>query len=470
MPSPSRPPTIPIRTSSKRAFESAIQADQAAKRSVEDKIKEETKKIKLQGSFNAVYWSHQKAVSDLQLERHSLVRKISKAEFELQGGEETQWEQDQKAILLREEKSSLELKNRLLEQQLVGMGFHGTNESQQHRQWIMELISAQPINKGGCGVGKEVGQGQRDSEKQSEFRDNLIKACDSKNKDERADELWCPIIGLDVIPQNCHAAHIFPYASGGQLAMDEIFGRPDGKDELMSIENGLIMSCEAEKRLANGWMVLIPDLPETASTEQLDAWAVSEPKAYKIRVLDSKPKEMTMFLPVGCALHQPSGRRRCWWELDNQSVQFSSRHRPRARYLYWQFAVALLRQAYQSRHPEANPVAAEFGKRFCWGTGGQWIRRKYLLGFGEVLGYGFPWENLLEAATDGEGDCEADPAGVLQASKQIDWVREKMENGWPECGWGVGEDGEDVEDEEDRVDEEEDEESEEEVESHDQTQ
>lgn len=326
----------------------------------------------------------------------------------------------------------------------------------------MELISAQPINKGGCGVGKEVGQGQRDSEKQTEFRDNLIKACNSKNKDERADELWCPIIGLDVTPKDCHAAHIFPHATGGQLAMDEIFGRPDGKDELMSIENGLMMHFEAEKRLANGWMVLIPDLPETASREQLDAWAVSEKKGYKIRVLDSKPKEMTKFLPIGCALHQPSGRRRSWWELDNQSVQFSSRHRPRARYLYWQFAVALLRQAYQSRHSEANPVAGAFEKRF-WGTGGQWIKRKYLLGFGENLGHGFPWGNLLEAATDGEGDCEADPAGVLQASKQIDWVREKMEKGWPECARGVGEDGEDVEDEEDK-------ESKEEVESHDQRQ
>lgn len=40
--------------------------------------------------------------------------------------------------------------------------------------------------------------------------------------------------------------------------MDQLFGRPEGREELTSIENGLIMSFQAEKRIANGRMVLVP--------------------------------------------------------------------------------------------------------------------------------------------------------------------------------------------------------------------
>ncbi|KAL9584794.1 MAG: hypothetical protein Q9212_001896 [Teloschistes hypoglaucus] len=174
------------------------------------------------------------------------------------------------------------------------------------------------------------------------------------------------------------------------------------------------MTCQAEKRIANGWMVLIPNLSETATDKELDHWAITEPKEYKIRIPDRDAEEM---------------KER--WGLDGQKVDFRNNHRPRARYLYWQFAVALLRKAYRGKHTEVNPITSEFGKGL-WGTAGPWIKKKYLLGFVENLGHNLQWENLLQAAVDDEvEDCEADPAGVLQANKQLELVREQMEGGWP---------------------------------------
>ena len=56
-----------------------------------------------------------------------------------------------------------------------------------------------------------------------------------------------------------HAARIFPWAEG-QLAMDELFGREVGKaEELNEIQNGLMLSIVAEKRLEDGDIVLVPE-------------------------------------------------------------------------------------------------------------------------------------------------------------------------------------------------------------------
>ncbi|KAL9599169.1 MAG: hypothetical protein Q9219_004036 [cf. Caloplaca sp. 3 TL-2023] len=424
------PPEIPSRISSKRALEDDLEQHREARKKVDKDIEKAQKKIKARASFDADYWYSHRVVSDKQLERHAIVKKISMVEFQLEGGTEEDWESQETAAELREKKSSLELRRKLFSEQMSRLGFYGKTQDEEHRQWIMELITSLPREKGGIGAAGNVG-GARDAEDQKAFRKALIKVCQSEDSTKNSTRLWCPILGANQDGKHVVAAHIFPYAAG-QLSMDKLFGRPDGEAELMAPANGLMMCSDAEKRFDMGWMALVPDLPTNATKEQEKGWAEASVRGYKIRVLNARVKQMTELLPVGSPLDPQSGRDRSWWELDGQRVAFSSDHRPRARYLYWAFAVALMRYAYQSKHSEHQPLTAEFGKRF-WGTGGPWIRRKYLRGFAEYLGHDFKWDNLMEAAMDPEDtDDEVDPAGVIMADKELERTRVKMEEGWME--------------------------------------
>lgn len=44
-------------------------------------------------------------------------------------------------------------------------------------------------------------------------------------------------------------------------------------EELNEIPNGLMSSTYAEKRLEDGDMVLVPDVTDAASQEEIDAWS-----------------------------------------------------------------------------------------------------------------------------------------------------------------------------------------------------
>ena len=214
--------------------------------------------------------------------------------------------------------------------------------------------------------------------------------------------------------------------------MDELFGRDaNDREELFEAENGMMMSVEAEKRIANGCLVLVPDVPNNATAMVYDEWTKANIKNYKLRVLQPNDKSMRTALP-GSRANEESGKdRRHWHELDGQKVTFRSDFRPRARYLYWQFAVSLMRKALQTQHRENNPLTEEFGKQF-WGTRGRWIKQKHLLGFAEYLGHAVEWENLMEAAIEpgNEEDMRPDAGGVIVACNQLREVRQRTAKGW----------------------------------------
>lgn len=319
------------------------------------------------------------------------------------------------------------MKQKILSDHIEKMTFDNEDIERNHCKWLMELMTVTPNSKGGLGLGETVGQGQRDNSIQSQFRHRLEILCDSKHPDKMRDYHWCPILWAWVPEAQIRAARIFPHGAG-QKAMDELFGRPDnGKEEPLEPVNGFMMSIDAEKRIANGMLVIVPNLPAEASQLELKAWSSAEFKDYKVRVLDFQNRIMKAYMPPNPAETRP------WTALDGQKVQFRTAHRPRARYLYWQFAVSLLRNAWQSAHKKDNPITAESGKRF-WGTGGSWIRSRHLLGFSEYLGHVTEWGNLMEAAKPVESveDEEPNPAGVILASAQIHDTKKKLAHGWLE--------------------------------------
>ena len=206
-----RHPPIPDRTSSKRAFDQSIESDSQQKQIIEKEIQSRRKKIKAKGSFDAAYWAGHKEVAELQLQRHELVRKISFNQFLSSGGEETDWDNDDKAMTLREEANELKIKDRVLKEHIERMSFPHTNTARAHRKWLMEMLTSMPTHKGGLGMGDTVGQGPRDNSAQSSFRSKLQIVYNSRHPDEEIEEQWCPITSSWVNENTIRAAHIFPY-------------------------------------------------------------------------------------------------------------------------------------------------------------------------------------------------------------------------------------------------------------------
>lgn len=252
-----------------------------------------------------------------------------------------------------------------------------------------------------CPNGLGVVGGRRDTTVQGNFRKELTIAQKAEHpRFETEASLWCPIIGDWVHKIMTTAAHIFPWKQG-QETMTKIFGE-EAKHEMFSINNGLLMSTPAENKMDKGLFVIVPSANDESKTDVRE-WHLSHPKRYKIRVLDKDHKEMLELVP---------GSRTNWAQLDGRELRFLSDHRPRARYLYYAYCVAMLRRAHHQGEHEHILKDQKF-----WGTPGPYLRRAYLLAFVEEIGA----DDLMDdGAEEAEEDVvETDPAALLSANDKI---------------------------------------------------
>ena len=410
--------SIPERSSSKRAF-AEIEANKDKRSRLEIDIEREGKKMKAAGSFDSKYWTKLGDVSELKSKRSKLSLMILRDEV----AHESDWKDNEEAKRLQEEDYLHTLEAEIYRKQALRVEVGPGEKDKNRRGYFMQLWTT---STKGLGItGSETGRGKRSRSVQEKFRENLIEACKSKHPDPKSDELWCPVLGHFFPGTNVmHAAHIFPWAEG-QVAMDEIFGREvNNVEELNGVQNGLMLSTWAEKRMEDGDIVLVPDVADAASQEEVERWSNSEPKEYKIRITNRGAKGMDKYHP-GCVTP-----RQTWNELDGIKAQFSSDHRPRARYLYWQYCKTMLRHAWRNQGTNAEKVLMEErGKQF-WGTKGPYIKKRMLLAFVEQLGHDH--EALMEnAMVESEEDdaLEADPSALLLASKEIrDTYREDSDD------------------------------------------
>ena len=120
----------------------------------------------------------------------------------------------------------------------------------------------------------------------------MIKKYDAKHPDKKRKALWCCILGRYRDKRNVHAAHFFPYRYG-QDTMDEVFGRGRTEEpELFSPSNGLLMDSGIEKKMDQGFLVIVPHLTNLNPETEVDAWYNSSVKSYKIKVLNPDGKGM----------------------------------------------------------------------------------------------------------------------------------------------------------------------------------
>jgi hypothetical protein len=253
---------------------------------------------------------------------------------------------------------------------------------------------------------KKAGAGKRVSSEQSQFRQNLIKSSNARHPNPKSSALWCPISGQYHMPELIVAGHIFAYHHGQDI-LDAIFGLQE-TPELFSEHNGILMLKAAEERIDKGPMMIVPDIPNKASIAQAKDWHNTEPKNYKIRVLEFEKNGMDQCISVESDT--------TWAELDGRRLDFLTNQRPRARYLYFLYCSTMLRRSWST--VKAAEVLRDDLGRVYWGTAGSYMHKNQLLGFVERMGH--EYEDLLQGAIEEEtDDLEVDETALAAATNQI---------------------------------------------------
>jgi hypothetical protein len=361
-----------------------------------------------------------------------LQTEISEQHYQDQGIE-GEFSQTEKAKRLREQFRALEADERLFKRQAKLLSTETTNRKigKSIRRAFIELFTSSKIGLGITGVGR----GRRDTSVQSQFRAACIDVYNSLNTDPDNEHLWCPILKMWVPQEFATAAHIFAYRHG-QDVMDSVFGIMENP-ELFSPLNGMIVSQLVEGKFDNGFIVVVPRLPDHPTLAQIALWNNSEPKEYKIRILDPNDREAQK---VVCC--EP---RQTWKDLDGTNVDFRSTFRPRARYLYFHYCIQILRRAWRADQKAAEEMKKEFGKGY-WGTIGEYLPESMLRAFIEELGH--EYGELLVGVVDDKTTANQENRDLLiaVASNQVKTSRDNE-----------GEDEESDENEDEDEDEDEDE-------------
>ena len=150
--------------------------------------------------------------------------------------------------------------------------------------------------------------------------------------------------------------------------------------------------------------MIVPDIVDQPTQQDVNTWEASDPREYKIRVLNPDHDLMKRLI---------SGTDKIWADLDNERMKFKTNFRPRARYLYFAYCAAMLRRSIMGKHFEVS--RAELRKKF-WYTPGRYMRESMLLGFVEEMGHDY--EHLLEGAIK-EEDAVPDITAIAAANTHI---------------------------------------------------
>lgn len=281
--------------------------------------------------------------------------------------------------------------------------------------WVKLFISSK-LGMGLATNNIDMGMGTRNTRDQAKFKKALIKAhCPDPPADGYT---WDPVVG-DWF-ETLIAAHLFPYSQG--MFMDDIFGKGSRK-ELFSPVNGLLLHPKIKYALDKGWVAIVPDIelepadPDLPLNDQeercnrVKAWEKQKVKEYKLIVLNTTDSKMTA--TTFLSKHGTSSIA----DLDGRRLNFLTNFRPRARYIWWTYLNAILRNAWTQGSTDRNMQHMEIRKctRY-WGSRACYVKQNQLLGFIEEVGHDV--ESILEFDIEkvtGEPELEAISALVGDA-------------------------------------------------------
>ena len=412
--SPAKKAQIPDKpfSATQRQFDYYTETDRFRVLDLDVIIKQSKSNLKPKMSWNFEYYNRVAETTALEVERHHLHTKKSVQNFfENKNTANWQdWDNSEEAGKLKEIESCLTLKEKLYTNEARKRKINDDEDmandpptSKRMRRYFMDLWTSS--KSGGKASQQDSAQGQRDKKIQANFRKALIDACLPKHEEfPKRKQFWCPVLGGYLPAEDVRAAHIFPYEQG-QIAMEAMFGDGNGKvPQLFGIDNGLLLSKQAGKNISDGKIVIVPDVADNPTLAEIDQWQLIEPKEYKIRLVNMADKDLDTYLPCDSAT-------RTWRDLNGVRVQFSSNHRPRARYLYWQYCETILRLSWHApKVSREDALKKNHGKGY-WGTRGSFLSRATLLALIEELGH--EYEHLMIGAAENEQDQKSDPTGLI---------------------------------------------------------
>ncbi|KAH8683716.1 hypothetical protein BGZ61DRAFT_550647 [Ilyonectria robusta] len=213
----------------------------------------------------------------------------------------------------------------------------------------------------------------RDAAAQERFRNDVFSEYDANFGEHK----WCCISGYTEDSCDVVAAHIVPY-NMGEVNAEYLFGKSDPSmknGHIMSSHNGIPMLKRYEEMFDDGRMTLVP-VPGTT----------------KIRVV------------VFSALDpNPTGTAK---QLHGKELSFRNDFRPSNRYLYYHYAISLLRR---QRHaaPGWWRTFGLYGRHTTWATPGQFLRQSSMLTLARDIGHLPPEEANFFMSPQGLPESEA---------------------------------------------------------------
>ncbi|KAI1777536.1 hypothetical protein F4818DRAFT_438873 [Hypoxylon cercidicola] len=447
--------SIPIRTSSKRALQDLPTRELEDKRSeLNGLIKRRRNNLKPSSSHDSEYWSSHVQVLEMEKQLHEYNSIMKFREYpETEGSNSTlTYDQWLKSVDMGLEsgrrQKAIELKLAAADSQASRLAQH----SPFRESWI-KLFFGEPS---GFGLANAT-RGKRDSGAQSKMRKEMLQKYHEKDKlKEMAGLVWDPVCADWFFAETVHAAHLYPWKSVEH--MDVIFG--DGaKDEILTAANGLFLLGDLEDALDRGYLGIVPDVhfePDNQLDPTVDmhirreyvkSWEQTDPKEYKIIVLDNDP-----FLKK--KLHRifvkPHSNIKSIEELHGRRLRFRTNFRPRARYMWWMYLNSVLNLSYRHHKEDAKSKGrrkskdaetdvakgidreVELANRY-WGTRGRYVKRNQLLGLVEHIGHDIASiksspSTILENAIEEEAGEGNEPDASLVAVLADATIRRASEN------------------------------------------
>ncbi|KAK3939719.1 hypothetical protein QBC46DRAFT_450115 [Diplogelasinospora grovesii] len=187
--------------------------------------------------------------------------------------------------------------------------------------------------------------------------------------------------------------------------------------ELYTPFNGLLLHVDVEKALDDGAIAIVPDLPDDPSTQEVADWEAKEPKNYRWRIIDSDADSLNEILvlrgeglPRDITIRDLDGQQ--------LSFKNNQRPRARYLYFLYVVAELKMAWRHDYRKEPGKILKSQLGKGF-WATRRRYLNRALLLALAEEIGHNPDFSENIPPEPGDDNDKEPDETGLIAIAEMI---------------------------------------------------